>query len=137
MSILLLNVATQQKIDNLIIFATTNPLTLDSMEDRVQGNLPAIGSDPKHCIDIYKGYRCCYSHEPDREGRLVHHLSVSMIDQEGYPSKESIEALLEAFGFAGKLGTGKLMTYPESSATGSSLMAVNIVEYLPKTSTKH
>jgi hypothetical protein len=120
LDILIISVAEQKEIDDLIEFAKRNPISADDIQHAMQ----ARGDDLlrwKSRLNAYTmrlplSYLVTYTQEQQPPG-LCHHINVSMDD--GIPNPTAMTIICTAFGMGHIVSERKaLKTWPETYATG-------------------
>lgn len=108
MSALLITPEVKDSIKSLVAFAETNPLSMETLMQMVEGNLPPISDNSAHTIDIPIGYRAVLSIELQAE--KIRHLSVSSSTPNKSPHPAVIRELMPLFGFKNTLDDAKVWT---------------------------
>lgn len=96
---ILLTPQIKEKIRELVGYAHANSIGLADMHRRVgNANIPPIGDNPKHTMDIPEGVRVTYSVEQHMLG-MCRHISLSVLGDERVVHPAAALAICELFGF--------------------------------------
>ena len=128
---LLIDHETVKAIAAVVDYAHKHPFTKEYIEKMFQQKLEPAGDNLKHTCIIKHGYRCVFSIDSDRQGRMLRHLSVSVEQdnpkKEVYAHPKAVQIIMQAFGFKKSLGDKEVLLSKEAGEA----VAVNIFEYLP------
>lgn len=102
MRVLLIDDSIRAKIKTLIDYAEKNPFSMDELLDTHNKELAPAGDMDGFSLQIPMGYMVVYSIEKQPMGK-VRHLSVSVGTENKMPSQESVQMIMEEFGFKNKL----------------------------------
>jgi hypothetical protein len=94
------NDAVREKIEVVVKYAVEHPTTLEDLLAICSEEKLAVGYNDNHCLIIPNRYRAVYSLEHQPNGRLYHHLSVSIVGKRkrSVPHPKAVELIAEEFG---------------------------------------
>jgi hypothetical protein len=100
MSVLLIDASVREQIKRVVKYAGEHPTTLEDLHAISAGEKFAVGYNNNHYLIIPHGYRTVYSLEYQPNGRLYHHLSVSIEGKRksSAPHPNAVEMIAEEFG---------------------------------------
>lgn len=90
------------KIADVISYAMDHIFSLEDVKSLMSGGASPSGDNPGFVCTLYKDFRIVFSFEMQSIG-VCRHMSVSIPPKDKYPNPATIEALMEEFGFTGKL----------------------------------
>lgn len=116
----------QEEKDKLKIlkeYAEAHPMTMDDLLDILSG-APPVGLRPEYQCSIPFGYKVVFTIEPNSEGNLIRHLSVSVDTPGKYPHPIACQTIMDELGFVNKTSSGRCRIYEEKD------IAINIAELI-------
>ena len=119
MAILVINEDSKSEIQRVVKHAKEHVYSLDDLFDIKNGRLEVPGDDPAFVCVIPDGFRCVFTIENQPSGKY-RHLSVSVSRKNKLPSVPAMEAIMEEFGFDGKIENSIVNTEDD--------VAINVLE---------
>lgn len=108
-------------IARLRVFAEANPLSLYQLKKIMEGVSVHPGDDERFVCLVPVGFRCVFTIEEHRNGKVFRHLSVS-VDGDQWPNPQAVEEIMKSFGFS-SCSVHDCVTYLEEHSR-----AINVLE---------
>ena len=129
MRALVIDEAAKDRIAKVVKYAKTYPVTVESLQDRIAGKLPAVGDNPEHVVKLFFGITVVFSWQIQPDKFAYRHISVSVDNPDKMPNPVMFNELLGQFGFEGRLADGlKLLKVWIEVIPGSPVRAINAME---------
>lgn len=124
---LIINAEIRKVLQGIVIYAESNPFTMDDMLDMFNLEIPDVSNRQGYSCVIPDGYHITYSIEEQAKGR-VRHLSVYVPADNKLPNVTAVEAIMREMSFKSKsVSEGVDVEMDKVSETKT---IVNVFEYI-------